>query len=75
MTEELKPCPFCGGTEDTFEIVENGKMWTGQRMSEPVSVSVRHWCINADGQPSRMMERIGKDRTSAIASWNMRAND
>lgn len=69
MQEELKPCPFCGAGETL--IVENGKVWSGMKYSEPVSVSVRHWCPNP-GQPTRMIERIGKDRESAIAAWNSR---
>lgn len=73
MSEELKPCPFCGA--GSSQIVENGKIWTGMKYSEPSSVSVRHWCEKIEGQPSRMLERIGKDRESAIAAWNMRAEE
>lgn len=67
---DLKPCPFCGAGKT--DIVENGRVWTGQKYSEPVSVSVRHWCERVEGQPSRMIERIGRDMESAIAAWNMR---
>lgn len=68
---ELKPCPFCGA--GSTEIVENGKMWTGMKYSEPTSVSVRHWCDKVEGQPSRMLERVGRDWESAVAAWNQRA--
>jgi hypothetical protein len=68
----LLPCPFCG--EGTYEIAENGKIWTGQGYGKPISVSVRHWCEPIQGQPSRMLERVGKDEASAVAAWNMRAN-
>ena len=68
--EALLPCPFCGA--GTTQLHDNGREWMGQRYSEAVSVSVRHWCAPIEGQPSRMLERIGKDRTSAIAAWNMR---
>lgn len=71
MSEFLLVCPFCGA--GTSEIVENGKVWTGTRYGEPSSVSVRHWCVPVQGQPSRMIERVGKDRESAIKAWNMRA--
>lgn len=71
MSEELKPCPFCGA--GTTTIKENGKMWTGMRYSEPVSVSVQHWCEPEPGQPSRMLERIGRDKASAVTAWNTRA--
>jgi len=69
--DELKKCPFCGAGETSFK--ENGKMWTGMKYSEPTSVSVQHWCKEDPGQPSRMIERVGKDRDSAIAAWNKRA--
>ena len=70
MSIELKPCPFCGGSD--FEIVENGRIWSGMKYSEPVSVSVRHWCPAAPGQPSRMIERVGRDEASAVTAWNTR---
>lgn len=63
---ELKPCPFCGAGDT--QIVENGKMWTGMKYSEPTSVSVRHWCEKVEGQPSRMLERVGRDWESAVAA-------
>lgn len=70
-THELLTCPFCGGTE--IEIRENGRVWTGTKYGEPPSVSVRHHCRPVLGQPSRMLERVGRDRASAVAAWNMRA--
>lgn len=69
--EVLEQCPFCGAGQT--EITENGKTWTGMKYSQPTSVSVRHWCEKVEGQPSRMLERVGKDRASAIAAWNTRA--
>jgi hypothetical protein len=68
--DALLPCPFCGAGDS--EIHENGKQWTGMKYSEPTSVSVRHWCPPVEGQPSRMVERVGRDRQSAIAAWNRR---
>ena len=70
LLNRLLPCPFCGGGE--FEIMENGKIWTGQKFTEPISVSVRHWCEKIEGQPSRMLERVGRDTDGAIAAWNTR---
>lgn len=69
--DRLLPCPFCGAGQT--DIVENGAVWAGTKYSAPISVSVRHWCPH-DGQPGRMIERIGRDLESAIAAWNMRAN-
>lgn len=70
-TERLKPCPFCGA--GNTEIRQNGRTWTGMKFSDPVSVSVRHWCAEVHGQPTRMIERAGRDEESAIAAWNTRA--
>jgi hypothetical protein len=70
-TPALLPCPFCGAGQT--EMHESGKVWLGMRYSEPTSVSVRHWCDAIVGQPSRMIERVGRDEASAIKAWNMRA--
>ena len=70
-SQELMPCPFCGGGESQIRV--NGRIWLGTRYSEPVSVSVIHYCAGVDGQPSRALERIGRDLESAIAAWNRRA--
>lgn len=67
---ELKPCPFCGGTE--IEVRENGRVWMGSRYGEPSSVSILHHCPAEPGQPSRMLERVGRDHASAVAAWNRR---
>ena len=67
----LLRCPFCGAGQTLFK--DNGRMWTGARLSEPVSVSIQHWCDDEPGQPSRMIERIGRDREAAILAWNKRA--
>jgi hypothetical protein len=69
---ELKPCPFCGGTKT--EVRENGRIWRGVKgYSDPVSISIWHWCAGPAGQPNRGIERVGRDMESAIASWNTRA--
>lgn len=66
----LIPCPFCGAGTTIFS--PSGSIWLGMRNSEPVSVSVRHWCTALPG-PSRMIERIGRDKEQAIERWNMRS--
>lgn len=73
MSDELKPCPFCGG--GTTQFVENGRVWSGMKYTDPISVSVQHWCDPVPGQPSRGIERVGRDKASAITLWNTRADD
>jgi len=67
---KLLPCPFCGGGITEFH--DNGRVWAGMKYSDPISVSVRHWC--AESPPSRMIERIGRDKEQAIERWNKRSS-
>lgn len=69
--KRLLPCPFCGG--GITEFLDNGRVWAGMKYSDPISVSVRHWCAETPG-PSRLIERIGRDKEQAIERWNMRSN-
>lgn len=70
--DKLLPCPFCGAGETMF--YENGRVWSGMKFNDPVSVSIRHWCESENG-PSRMLERVGKDKAQAIEQWNKRFNN
>lgn len=70
-TTQLLPCPFCGSGSTI--IKENGKVWLGSRHSQPTSVSIVHWCPATLGQPSRAIERVGRDYNSAVAAWNLRS--
>jgi hypothetical protein len=67
---QLLPCPFCGGNNS--QIRANGKMWNGGGFGAPASISIMHWCEPIDGQPSRPIERVGRDLPSAILAWNTR---
>ncbi len=69
-TNQLLPCPFCGAGET--QIRENGRIWNGVTYTKPTSVSVLHWCERPEGQPFCTLEKIGRDRESAIAAWNRR---
>lgn len=71
-TPALLPCPFCGA--GNTEIRDNGKVWSGMGYTAPTSTSVFHHCRPVAGQPSRAIERVGRDRASAIAAWNQRAD-
>lgn len=73
MNHNLKPCPFCGA--GTTTIVPNGRVWLGTKYGEPITVSIRHWCEPVAGQPSRVIDRIGRDEESAIEAWNTRSGD
>lgn len=66
---ELLPCPWCG-PQGSYLVIANGKIWLGMKYSEPVSWSVRHWC--GVGNPTRMLERVGRDREAAVKAWNER---
>ena len=43
MNTKLKPCPWCGA--GLTSLRENGKIWTGQRYSEP-----QGWAVICDGK-------------------------
>ena len=49
--KRLLPCPFCGGGITEFH--DNGRVWSGMGYSEPISVSVRHWCAEAPGRAAQ----------------------
>lgn len=76
MSDLHAACPWCGASDfdnpDSYQIRENGKVWMGTKYGAPVSVSVYHWCPRPDGQPQRAIERVGRDRESAVAAWNQR---
>ena len=64
MSEELKPCPFCGGTNTT---TYESTFWTGQR-SNLIYASIRHWC---DNKPhGGFIELKAGSHDEARALWN-----
>lgn len=68
MSEELKPCPFCGKGENR---IDTNTHWTGMQ-NLVLSVEVKHWCTREDGQPSSILILKGKTREDAISKWNTR---
>lgn len=67
----LEPCPFCGAGEFFFRAL--GRMWTGQRLSDPVSIELIHHCPKIEGQPTRAIVRAGRDVQGAVDMWNLRS--
>jgi len=60
MSQELKPCPFCGGTEIFIEPDEVG---SGGQWVSPIHVG----CAQCKA------EQQADDEASAIDAWNRRA--
>jgi len=71
--DELRECPFCGGSE--FRIDDSGKVWTGQKYTDPTTYTVRHWCERKQGQPETVLSVRGKTRQDATDAWNTRTSD
>lgn len=73
VDEKLLPCPFCGSGETMLHY--NTGVWRGvEGYGEPISVEVRHWCADVEGNPkSRLLALVGRDKETAIAKWNTRA--
>jgi hypothetical protein len=66
----LAPCPFCA--DGVTSIRPLGRVWTGMKYSEPSSVEINHHCDPVVGQPSRAVQRVGRDVQSAVDAWNTR---
>ena len=70
MSNELKPCPFCGGEAEIcshyFEE-EDMTLWQARCKERPYAVE--HPCYTADSFISF------DNKEQAIEAWNRRAND
>ena len=60
MTDELKPCPFCGGT---------ARMYSGKINYYPYDHRFRVWCEKCNA-----MSNLFRTREEAVASWNWRVS-
>lgn len=67
MKSQLKPCPFCGGTETISE--PDSRNWTGMRW-DILSWKVTHWC-SVPGLGDFLIIR-GKTQEIAEGRWNTR---
>lgn len=72
-TDNLSPCPFCGGGETSID-----ERWTAPDMSGKdslIGVRIYHWCAIAQPRPAQRLriEVHGRDHADAAAAWNCRA--
>lgn len=66
MTEELKPCPFCGGKAYTVrDYISTDDVVAYE------DFYVAHWCSL---MPQRIVTRKFLTEEQAIAAWNRRAD-
>ena len=67
MSEELKPCPFCGGEATLFQIKCITHSNGGAGMFQVKCVN-----LQCNVSPKTMYE---SSKDEAIVAWNRRAND
>ena len=81
MTEELKPCPFCGeipelpdGSGTQYEIYcDCGKAMSGVQISDLMTTDERMKEIMAPPKYRYSQGIIDRARDEAIKAWNTRA--
>lgn len=61
MTDELKPCPFCGG-----------KAYTHQK--DPYPYSYVQWSVGCMPCGVVMSRHVMKDKATATEQWNTRSS-
>lgn len=72
MSEELKPCPFCGGEAElkSHHFDDDGlTLWFVRCKTRPYDVDEGDACYTADSFITF------RDKEAAIEAWNRRAND
>ena len=67
MTQELKPCPFCGGEAEYFELSWATTAFSGHMYASPF------WQIRC--KDCRATLGDFKTKQDAFDAWNTRAND
>ena len=73
MSEELKPCPFCGGAD--IEVREN--RLSPKMDGSPgalISVDIYHWCDGVDLKPGQYVNISvhSREMDDALEMWNSR---
>lgn len=73
MTEELKPCPLCGG-RPFLNCFESGSNWNGEWEIDcpDCGLSLRTYYITEQGKPKKSDSK-SFNKEVAITRWNMRA--
>lgn len=75
MSEELKPCPFCGG-EAVIKAINKSYDFTIWCQCKNTSCAARTagYCPNTDNEDG-LLESIENCKIKAAEVWNRRAND
>lgn len=61
MSEELKPCPFCGGEGNVIERINPMSKW--------------RWSVDCTTTTCGMSGPVEANKADAIAAWNTRTTD
>lgn len=73
MSEELKPCPFCGG-EGVLKAVNKSYGFTIWCQCRECGSRTEGYCPDMNNEDTDI-ENIEICKNRAIAMWNRRAND
>jgi Lar family restriction alleviation protein len=78
MSEELKPCPFCGGEAYT-KVVSRDYMQTGYSIGAEVGCQKCNFHMRGDSifevDEFMNMKMVSEGAQHVIENWNRRAND
>ena len=73
MSEELKPCPFCGGT-GTIKAVNKNYGFTIWCQCKKCNARTNGYCPSTNNE-DETIESIENCKNRAVEAWNRRAND
>lgn len=73
MSEELKPCPFCGGEAVIKEVNKNYGL-TIWCQCPKCGAKTEGYCPNTNNE-DKTIDNIENCKNRALEQWNRRAND